>query len=309
MRIAFQGAPGAYSEAAAQRAWPGVETVPMDQFEDVFAAVASGLTSHGLLPVENSTGGSIHRNYDLLLEHDLPIVAETELQVVHHLVALPGTELAQIRRVCSHPQALAQCESFLRSLPNVEIVATYDTAGSARLIRDQSLRDTAAVASARAAEIFGLTVVQSAIQDYRDNITRFLLIARDPQPLGAAGQDLTGLRVAECAGCPVQGVERVRAARHRPHQARVAADARSAVGVSLLRGSRGWAIGRALRTRDRAPGGVGAMGQDARLVRALERSGDPGDGNRGPNRRVRRVSAGRQLEEGLEFQAVSRISA
>ena len=183
MRIAFQGAPGAYSEAAAQRAWPGVETVPMDQFEDVFAAVASGRTSHGLLPVENSTGGSIHRNYDLLLEHDLPIVAETELQVVHHLVALPGTELSEIRRVCSHPQALAQCEAFLRSLPNVEIVATYDTAGSARLIRDQSLRDTAAVASARAAEIFGLEVVQSAIQDYRDNITRFLLIARDPQPL------------------------------------------------------------------------------------------------------------------------------
>jgi len=184
MRIAFQGAPGAYSEAAAQRAWPGAETVPCEHFEDVFAAVASGSTSHGLLPVENSTGGSIHQNYDLLLEHDLPIVAETELQVVHSLIALPGTELSEIRRVCSHPQALAQCEAFLRRLPNIEIVATYDTAGSARLIRDQGLRDTAAVASARAAEIFGLAVLQSAIQDYRDNITRFLLIARDPEPLG-----------------------------------------------------------------------------------------------------------------------------
>ncbi len=184
MRIAFQGAPGAYSEAAAQRAWPGAETVPCEHFEDVFAAVASGHTSHGLLPVENSTGGSIHQNYDLLLEHDLPIVAETELQVIHSLIALPGTELSEIRRVCSHPQALAQCEAFLRRLPNIEIVATYDTAGSARLIRDQGLRDTAAVASARAAEIFGLAVLQSAIQDYRDNITRFLLIARDPEPLG-----------------------------------------------------------------------------------------------------------------------------
>jgi len=184
MRIAFQGAPGAYSEAAAQRAWPGVETVPVEQFEDVFSAVASGRTSHGLLPVENSTGGSIHRVYDLLLEHDLPIVAETELQVVHHLVALPGTELPQIRRVCSHPQALAQCEAFLRSLPDIEIVATYDTAGSARLIRDQNLTNTAAVASARAAELFGLHIVRSAIQDYRDNITRFLLVARDPQPIG-----------------------------------------------------------------------------------------------------------------------------
>ena len=184
MRIAFQGAPGAYSEMAAQRAWPGVETVPCEQFEDVFASVAEGRTSHGLLPIENSIGGSIHRNYDLLLEHDLPIVAETELQVVHHLVALPGTELSQIRRVCSHPQALAQCEAFLRGLPNVEIVATYDTAGSARLIRDQQLTDTAAVASVRAAEIFGLAVLSASIQDYRDNITRFLLVARDPQPLG-----------------------------------------------------------------------------------------------------------------------------
>lgn len=184
MRIAFQGTSGAYSEGAAQRAWPGIETVACEQFEHVFASVAEGRTSHGLLPIENSIGGSIHRNYDLLLEHDLPIVAETEFQVVHHLVALPGTEISQIRRVCSHPQALAQCESFLRSLSNVEIVATYDTAGSARLIREQNLTDTAAVASARAAEIFGLSVLKAAIQDYRDNITRFLLIARDPQPLG-----------------------------------------------------------------------------------------------------------------------------
>jgi arogenate/prephenate dehydratase len=184
MRIAFQGAPGAYSEMAAQRAWPGVETVSCEHFEDVFASVAAGRTSHGLLPIENSIGGSIHRNYDLLLEHDLPIVAETELQVVHHLIAFPGTELSQIRRVCSHPQALAQCEQFLRKLPNVEIIATYDTAGSARMIRDQRLTDTAAVASARAAEIFELTVLQGAIQDYRDNITRFLLVARDPQALG-----------------------------------------------------------------------------------------------------------------------------
>lgn len=184
MRIAFQGVSGAYSEVAAQRAWPGAETVACPQFEDVFAAVAAGHTSHGLLPIENSTGGSIHRNYDLLLEHELPIVAETEMQVVHHLVALPGTEMAQIRRVCSHPQALAQCEKFLRGLPDVEIVATYDTAGSALALREQGLVDTAAVASARAAEIFGLQILHSAIQDYRDNITRFLLIARDPQPLG-----------------------------------------------------------------------------------------------------------------------------
>jgi prephenate dehydratase len=186
MRIAFQGATGAYSEAAALRAWPDAETIPLDRFEDVFAAVASGRVSNGILPVENSIGGSIHRNYDLLLQHDLPIVAETELTVVHNLLALPGTELTAIRRVFSHPQALAQCERYLRTLPDVEIVASYDTAGSARIIRDEQLRDTAAVASARAAEVFGLNILESGIQDFEDNITRFILIARNPEPLGPA---------------------------------------------------------------------------------------------------------------------------
>jgi prephenate dehydratase len=184
MRIAFQGALGAYSEAAAQRGWPEAETVALDRFEDVFDAVAAGRTSHGILPVENSIGGSIHRNYDLLLERDLPIVAETELPVVHNLLALPGTALESVRRVFSHPQALAQCEMFLHTLPGVEIVATYDTAGSARMIRESQLTDTAAIASLRAAEVFGLGVLKAGIQDYEDNITRFVLIARDGKPLG-----------------------------------------------------------------------------------------------------------------------------
>jgi prephenate dehydratase len=184
MKIAFQGAAGAYSETAAQRGWPGSETVALDRFEDVFEAVASGRTSHGILPVENSIGGSIHRNYDLLLEHDLPIVAETELPVVHNLLALPGTALSDVRRVFSHPQALAQCEMFLHTLPGIEIVATYDTAGSARMIRDGNLTDTAAIASLRAAEVFGLGVLQAGIQDYEDNITRFLMVGRDGRPLG-----------------------------------------------------------------------------------------------------------------------------
>jgi arogenate/prephenate dehydratase len=195
MRIAFQGAAGAYSEAAALRAWPNAQTVALDRFEDVFSAVATGQTSHGLLPVENSIGGSIHRNYDLMLEHDLPIVAETELSVVHNLLALPGVELREIRRVFSHPQALAQCEMFLQTLPGIEIVATYDTAGSARMIRDGQLRDTAAIASARAAELFGLAALRESIQDYADNITRFLLISRDSR--GIVGQpDKTSIAFA-----------------------------------------------------------------------------------------------------------------
>jgi prephenate dehydratase len=184
MKIGFQGAAGAYSEAAAQRGWPDAETVAFDRFEDVFEGVRSGRTSHGILPVENSIGGSIHRNYDLLLEHDLPIVAEAELPVVHNLLSMPGTTLQAVRRVFSHPQALAQCEMFLHTLPGIEIVATYDTAGSARMIREGNLTDTAAIASLRAGEIFGLSVLQEGIQDYADNITRFVIIGRDGKALG-----------------------------------------------------------------------------------------------------------------------------
>ena len=113
---------------------------------------------YGVLPIENSIGGSIHRNYDLLLEHDLPIVGEVELPVVHHLLALPGATLDGLRRVYSHPQALAQCERFLRTLTGVEIIATYDTAGSAKMVADEQLEDAAAIASARAGEVFGLDV-------------------------------------------------------------------------------------------------------------------------------------------------------
>jgi prephenate dehydratase len=149
MRIAYQGEAGAYSEAAAQRFSPNAQTVACESFDDVFAAVNAGKTTHGILPIENSIGGSIHRNYDLLLEHELPVVAEVLLQVSHNLLAFPGTRLSDIKKVYSHPQGLAQCEGFLSSLKGVEIVATYDTAGSAKMIRDNELKDAAAIASAR----------------------------------------------------------------------------------------------------------------------------------------------------------------
>jgi prephenate dehydratase len=184
MRIAFQGEPGAYSEAAALRFSPHAETLPCESFEDVFAAVGSGKTTHGILPIENSIGGSIHRNYDLLLEHELPVVAEVLLQVSHNLLAFPGTRLKDIKKVYSHPQGLAQCEGFLSGLKGVEIVATYDTAGSAKMIRDKEIKDAAAIASARAAEVFNLAVLESGIQDFKENITRFILISKtssDPE--------------------------------------------------------------------------------------------------------------------------------
>lgn len=181
MRIAFQGEPGAYSEAAALRFSSHADLIACESFDDVFKAVAAGRATHGILPVENSIGGSIHRNFDLLIEHDLPIVGEVELPIRHHLLALPGTPIERVQRIYSHPQALAQCERFLRELP-ARVHATYDTAGSAKLIRDQQLTDAAAIASERAAQVFGLEILRSDIQDYSDNITRFLLISRITEP-------------------------------------------------------------------------------------------------------------------------------
>lgn len=189
MRVAYQGEPGAFSEAASMQFAPDAELVPCKSFEDVFAQVESEAVSYGVLPIENSIGGSIHRNFDLLLEHQIPIVAEVEVPVVHHLLALPGRTLAQVKRIYSHPQALAQCDRFLRTLTGVEIIATYDTAGSAKMIADERLEDAAAIASARAAEVFGLTPLKSSIQDYDNNTTRFLAIGR--RPLSGARADKT----------------------------------------------------------------------------------------------------------------------
>ena len=180
MKIAYQGDPGAFSEAAARQTVPSAETLPSRAFEDVFEAVNSGVADYGVLPIENSIGGSIHRNFDLLLEHQLPIVGEIELPVVHHLLALPGVAMGDVRRIYSHPQALAQCDRFLRRLAGVDVIATYDTAGSAKLIATEGMRDAAAIASARAAEVFGLASLAAAIQDYEHNVTRFLIVGRTP---------------------------------------------------------------------------------------------------------------------------------
>jgi prephenate dehydratase len=185
MRVAYQGEPGAYSEAAALAFDPGAEALACRSFEDVFRSVAEGAATRGILPMENTIGGSIHRNYDLLVEHELPIVGEVQLKVDHCLLALPGVRLEDVRVVHSHPQALAQCERWLQGLPNVELSAVYDTAGGAKLIHEQGLRDHAAVASIRAAQVFGLDVLARGIQDFDTNITRFFVIGRQAVTEGA----------------------------------------------------------------------------------------------------------------------------
>jgi len=200
MRIAYQGVEGAYSEAAALRLKPSADLLPCPAFEDVFDAVDTQKATHGIVPIENTIGGTIHQNYDLLLEHELTIVAEVKLAVVHHLIVNPGTTLDQVRRIYSHPQGLRQCERFLRTVTNAEIVATYDTAGSAKMIKEEQLHDSAAIASERAAQNFGLELLRSGIQDFAENVTRFVVVSREGTSLGTPDKTTVVFTVPNEAG-------------------------------------------------------------------------------------------------------------
>jgi len=176
--IAFQGEPGAYSELAAYEYFGAqITTLPCPTFEDVFAVVAEGRATHALLPIENSLAGSIHRNYDLLLESDLQIVGEYHLRVSHCLMAVPGTSLEELRQVYSHPQALAQCQRRLREM-GLEAVIAADTAGSARLVSQRGDPTIAALASRRAAAVYGLEILVAGMEDNPANYTRFLALTR-----------------------------------------------------------------------------------------------------------------------------------
>lgn len=199
MRIAYQGEPGAYSEAAALRFNSSADVLPRESFEAVFVAVEEGAATHGILPIENTIGGTIHENYDLLLRHELPIVAEVKQPVSHNLLVLEGTTKEMLRRVYSHPQGLRQCERFLRTL-DVELVATYDTAGSAKMIQEGQLKGTGAIASERAAEMFRLSILEAGVQDFAGNTTRFILVGRDNTPLGEANKTTVVFTVANIAG-------------------------------------------------------------------------------------------------------------
>lgn len=179
VRVAYQGSPGAFSETAALKAYPKCVAVPCEQFEVAFKAVELWLVDKAVLPIENSLIGSIHRNYDLLRCHKLHIVGEVQLAVNLCLMVLPGVTKEELGRVLSHPQALAQCENAISKLRVIR-ESFDDTAGAAQLIATKGLRDAGAIASARAAELYGLHILENKMQDISTNITRFLILAREP---------------------------------------------------------------------------------------------------------------------------------
>jgi len=180
LTVAFQGEHGAFSESAARRILGSeVSLRPCVTFEDMFGAVRSGKADCCVAPIENSLAGSIHRNYDLMIESGLSIFGETNVKIVHNVIAAPKVTLEQIRRIYSHPVALAQCLRFFRANPGIEAIPTHDTAGAVRDVMDRQQPDEAAIASAQAAEIYGATIVASSVEDHEQNFTRFLLLAPD----------------------------------------------------------------------------------------------------------------------------------
>jgi prephenate dehydratase len=178
MRVAFQGEAGAYSEQAIFGYFGNVEALPCESFDSVFASVSTGECETGLIPIENSLAGSIHQNYDLLLRNSLHITGEYFLRVRHCLIALPGVKKTEIKKAISHPQALGQCAGYLKA-HGIRSEAVFDTAGSVKMLRESGVRDTAAIASRRAAEIYGMQILEDDIEDNPENYTRFLSIARE----------------------------------------------------------------------------------------------------------------------------------
>ena len=189
LKVAIQGERGAFSnEAAIVALGAAVEVVPCPGFDELFAAVGAGRADRAIVPIENSLHGSIHENYDRLKASTLHIIGETQLRIRQCLIARPGASLLTIRRVASHPVALAQCRRFFAERPQIEAVTAYDTAGAVQDLLRGGLLTQAAIASRLAAELYGGLVLLEGIEDDPQNYTRFLILAREPGPIEQANK-------------------------------------------------------------------------------------------------------------------------
>lgn len=187
--IAFQGEHYAFSEIAAKKfLGENARCHPQETFEQVFQSVKRNKPPLGIIPIENTLSGSIHQNYDLLLENSVRIVGEVNLRIELHLIAKPGVKFSQIKTVYSHPAALGQCRNFWAQHYDVEIIPTYDTAGSVKIIAEKGLTNAAAIASRQAANDYNMDIVLSEIEDYPENYTRFLIISTEAINFGVANK-------------------------------------------------------------------------------------------------------------------------
>ena len=178
-KVAIQGIGGCNHYIAAKLFFKGdqVETIDCDTFKELVGHVSKDPSKLGIMAIENTIAGSLLQNYRLLTEHNLVIVGEYKLRITHALVALPGVEVGDIKEINTHPMAFMQCGDFLNTLPNVKLVEKEDTAGSAKWIKENNLRDHAAICPAGAAELYGMNVLSDGIETNKRNFTRFLILA------------------------------------------------------------------------------------------------------------------------------------
>ena len=237
MKIAIQGELGSFSHEAVERLVRRATIMPCARSLEVFDRVKRGSVDGAVIPIENSLAGSVAEHFDLLLSREVHIVREFRLRIVHNLIALPGTKLAEVRRVFSHPVALAQCQDLFAKNVRLKPVPFYDTAGSVKHVVAEGLRDAAAIASRRAADVYGGRILKAGIEDDKKNFTRFFLIAWKASGSLECRQDFAGLQRQEHSRSAVQGAQRVRSSRHQPEQDRVPSHARPSLGIRFFRGS------------------------------------------------------------------------
>ena len=189
--VACQGVEGAYSQIAADRMFKRPSISYFETFDGVFRAVESGFCSYGIVPVENSTAGSVNQVYDLMMQHDFHIVRSVRVKVDHNLLAKPGTRLEDIRDIYSHQQAISQCQTFLAGLENVQVHVCDNTAMAAKMVAESDRTDVAALSSRSCAELYDLAFLARNVQDKGNNYTRFICISKDLQIF--PGADRTSL--------------------------------------------------------------------------------------------------------------------
>jgi prephenate dehydratase len=191
-KVAFQGERGAYSELAVIQFFPNSTPIPARSFQEVIETLLSGLSDYAVVPIENSIEGSVNEVYDLLLQSDLFVIGETYQRIHHCLIAIRGTDRGSLKEVYSHPQALAQCRHYLNE-KKLDPVPVYDTAGAVKMIKLGQNKSAAAIASKRAAEIYGMEILDVGIEDSKNNFTRFYILSRDPTDTKPSGNDGTSI--------------------------------------------------------------------------------------------------------------------
>lgn len=191
MKVTYQGETGAYSEMAVYKFFgTKVEPVACRDFREVFESVKTGAVPNGVVPIENSIEGSVNQNYDLFLVYDLKVCGEVAIKLAHVLIGNSQTKIEDIETVYSHPQALAQCRSYLEK-HKWEIIPAYDTAGSVKIIKEKALSTAAAIASEKAADLYGMKILARDIADNPYNYTRFLVLSGEDAP--PTGDDKTSI--------------------------------------------------------------------------------------------------------------------